>query len=411
MVVVGLLLGWCSTAASGQRIPKDQARLDAERRAISKEIKATAKELKSAQKKSKSTAAYVATLQKQIAQRRSLLDLIEEQLAYTNNNILRTSGVIEALRRDVVDLQAEYGQLVRYAYRQHKTGSQLRFLLAARSLNESYRRWRYLQQYDAFRQRQSQLIDQTQQSLSRKVTRLEAQQQEKTELLAEEQTQIEQLTQEIQVKNRLIGKLKKSERLLADELSRKERAKADLDRAVEEIILASQSKMRRRNRELGGSSAGRMRHSGNDARKNANFERLTRSFVAQKGQLSLPVYNGRIITGFGRQPVEGLKGVYRDNKGITIRTRRGTPVKAVHAGDVIRVSYQVGFNYMVIVQHGDYYTVYSNVTDPKVADGDRVKAGQTLGEVFYNPNSRTADLTFAIYKAEQIIDPSLWLKG
>ena len=125
----------------------------------------------------------------------------------------------------------------------------------------------------------------------------------------------------------------------------------------------------------------------------------------------MPVYNGKVVTGFGRQPVEGLSGVYRDNKGITIRTRRGTAVKSVHAGEVIRVSYQVGFNYMIIVQHGDYYTVYTNVTDPKVSDGDRVKARQTLGEVFYNPNSRKADLTFAIYKAEQIIDPSVWLKG
>ncbi|MEZ4952357.1 MAG: peptidoglycan DD-metalloendopeptidase family protein [Saprospiraceae bacterium] len=137
---------------------------------------------------------------------------------------------------------------------------------------------------------------------------------------------------------------------------------------------------------------------------------MSAGFRQSKGVLPWPVQQGVITSYFGRQPHPTIKSVEIVNNGIDIRTDHGSQVQAVYEGTVVGTQFIPGFDYMVILQHGEYYTVYSNLQEVKVRKGDKVRIRQSVGVVSTDRKTNTAEVHFELWREKTRLDPTDWVK-
>ncbi|MEK7254072.1 MAG: peptidoglycan DD-metalloendopeptidase family protein, partial [Bacteroidota bacterium] len=338
------------------------------------------------------------TLQKQISKRQQLIETLRAEIQYLAQNVERTTSVIESLTSDIARLKEEYANMARHAYRQKLGRSEWLFVLSARSFNEAFRRWQYLRQYDRYRQKQAHLIVETQQSLLEKLAGAERRKVEKERLLASQQRQTTLLNYEKEAKNALLQDLKGDESRLAKDLETKRVAADKLDAAIERIIREEVERARRPERSNAAAPAA-----------TPETESLSNEFKGNRGKLPWPVKNGVITGYFGRQKHPTIPSVEIVNNGIDIRTDQGAAVRVVFEGTVVGTQYIPGFEYMVIVQHGNYYSVYSNLEEISVKKGDPVNTRQNIGKVSTDRKTNTSEVHFEIWKEKTRLNPAEWV--
>jgi septal ring factor EnvC (AmiA/AmiB activator) len=136
---------------------------------------------------------------------------------------------------------------------------------------------------------------------------------------------------------------------------------------------------------------------------------VSKEFQGNRGKLPWPVKNGIITGHFGRQPHPTIPNIEIVNNGIDIQTDQGAPVRSVFEGTVVGTQYVPGFDYMVILQHGDYYTVYSNLAELSVKKGDKVAIRQNIGKVSTDSKTNTSEVHFEIWKEKTRLNPQEWV--
>lgn len=340
----------------------------------------------------------VTLLQKQIRNREELILTLQQEVRQTENSISRTNEVVVALSDDIERLKTEYSELVRAAYRARLQHSWLTFILSSRSFNEAFRRWQYLRQYQRFRSRQAKLILATQESLQSKLTQMEKDREEKAVLLATEQNQQIALGREKNAQDQLLNQLKKSEASIVAQLKEQEAAKEELNQAIEKAIAAEMARIRREeraSRTSGGTASG----SSNEASADDG------SFAGLKGRLPWPV-EGEITKRFGRQPHPTVKGVEISNNGIDISVSGRTDVAVVADGTVVSTHFVPGYRNMVLVRHGNYYTVYSNLETVSVNSGKALQSGQSIGQI----SKQAGELHFEVWRQKERLNPEGWIQ-
>lgn len=393
-----LLLLLAGTACFAQQSRKD---LEDKRKKLLKEIEQTSTLLKQTKEDREATFSRYVTLQKQISKRQQLIETLQAEKQFLQQSMERSIGVVEALNEDVGKLKEEYTNMARHAYRQHLKKSDLLFLISSKSFNDAFQRWQYLKQYDRYRQKQAHLILDTQLTLMAKIKSLEDRRIEKEQLLASELRHSEMLGLELTAKNRLLEDLKGDEAQLAHELEVKRTAAQKLSNAIESIIKAEMERTARAT-----ASAANKTSVPSATPEAVN---LSRDFQNNQGRLPWPVKNGVITSQFGRQPHPAIKTVEITNNGIDIRTDVNSPVLAVFGGTVVGTQFVPGYDYMVILQHGNYYTVYSNLEEVKVRKGDSVKIRQTLGIVSTDRKTSMSEVHFEIWKDKTRLNPQDWV--
>lgn len=348
------------------------------------------------------TYSHFVTLQRQISRRLQLIETLQAEVLLILENVERTTGAVQALSDDVERLKSEYAEMVRHAYRQKLLHNDWLFILSAQSFNDAFRRWQYLKQYDRYRQKQAQLIIGTQETLLKKIAVLEKRKAEKKKLLATEERQSIMLGLEVSAKNRILEELKSDENRLTKRLRAKEKAARKLTAAIEKIIKSEIAKAK--NEERAAANVNVSPSAAPTARAS-----LSSDFRNNRGSLPWPVEHGVITGFFGKQPHPTIKSVEIVNNGIDIRTAFGSNVLAIFEGTVVGTQFIPGFDYMVILQHGHYYTVYSNLEEVRVQKGDKVRTGQAVGKVSTNRKTNTAEVHFEIWKEKTRLDPLKWV--
>lgn len=386
--------------ANGQSTRQE---LEEKRKQLLSEIDLTSRLLKQTRDSRQATYSTYMTLQRQINRRLQLIETMQEELLLLLENVQRTTDVVSALTDDIERLQEEYAKMIRHAYRQKLTRSDWLFVLSSRSFNEAFQRWQYLRQYERYRKKQARLILDTQETLMNKIASLEERKKEKERLIEWEQRQSELLGLEITAKNRILEELKGDESRLKRQLTKKEKAAAKLTAAIEKIIRAEVAKAEAARK------AEKAKSRTNVSPATAEATALSSDFKNNRGRLPWPVQNGVITGFFGRQQHPTIKSVEIVNNGIDIRTDHGAPVKSVFEGTVVGTQYIPGFDYMVILQHGDYYTVYSNLEEVNIRKGDKVKVRQVIGKVNIDRKTNTSELHFEIWKEKTRLDPAKWV--
>jgi septal ring factor EnvC (AmiA/AmiB activator) len=233
-LVVGILVP--ALLAPGFAFSQSRKELEERRKRLQQEIRQTSTQLKATRDKEAATLRRYLTLQRQIRSREELVENLRSEIEFVDQRIVRTLEVLEALEGDANRLQKEYSAMLRVAMRQKLNQSALLFLFSANSMNDAFRRWQFLRQFERYRARQARLILETQRTLSEKTASLAERRKEKQQMLGTLQVEQIQLQGELVKKNDLLRSLKSDERKLAGELGRQQEAQNKLNNAIESII-------------------------------------------------------------------------------------------------------------------------------------------------------------------------------
>ncbi|MCO6479740.1 MAG: peptidoglycan DD-metalloendopeptidase family protein [Phaeodactylibacter sp.] len=395
----GLALAFLFLAIAPPLPAQNRQELENKRRQLLTEIQETEALLKETKKSKAATLDQYLALQNQIRKRQQLINTLHQEVDYANASIKRANEVLDALSNDVARLKEEYANIIRTAYRHKVNNSFLLFLFSADSFNDAFRRWQYIRQYDRYRKKQARLILQTQEMLANRARQLEEKLKEKEELLAHQEQQQQLLNRELKDKNRILKELKSSEGKLVAELDEQQKAHDALNNAIEEVIRAEMARKRREAREADALAAG----NGPPA-PDENLP-LSNSFKGNQGRLPWPVKDGYITRRFGKQPHPQIRSVQITNNGIDIRTDEQANVYAVFEGTIAGTQYIPGYKNTVIIQHGKYYTVYSNLEEAFVQRGDKVGTREPIGKL----GADKPEVHFEVWLEKERLNPVNWV--
>lgn len=380
-----------------------RATLENKRKRLLTDINTTSKLLNQTTNNKAATLDRYVALQQQIQKREELIETYQHELTFAVANIDRTTEVTEALEDDIKRLQEEYAVMVRSAYRQKINNNALLFIFSSDNFNQAFKRWQYLKQYDQYRKKQARLIIETNNTLTQKLIQLEEGIAEKEQLISEQEAQTRLLNNELEDKSRMLKSLRADEERLKKDLNEKRAAHQKLNDAIEKVIqeevLAERKKAR--------SAEALKKNQNTTPTKTPELDLLTAGFYENKGRLPWPVSNGIVTSYFGKQPHPTLRKIEITNNGIDIRTDHNAQVRAVFDGVVVGKQFIPGYEHMIIIQHGNYYTVYSNLKEVYVNKNDKVKIKQPIGKSSVKNN--VSEVHFEVWREKERLNPLNWI--
>lgn len=327
-------------------------------------------------------------IKKRIGLREQLISEINEQITFLDNKIVIKNTKIIKLETELVQLKEEYAKMVYFAYKNRNNYDRLIFILAAEDFNQAYRRMKYFQQYTQYRKKQAEKIVIAQKNLEYETEQLKEQKSDKIQLLANKEKEKVKLNSEKMTETNEISRLKRKESELRKEIVKNQQVMKRIEKAIAELI----AKEAKANKGL-----------------NSNEEQLSVQFKNSKGKLIWPINNGMVIQEFGEHPHPIIKGVKIKSEGLEISATKDEKVKAIFDGEVKKVIAIPGANMAVIIRHGHYLTLYSNIINVRVKPGDKVIEGYYIGDIYFSNKYEGNTLHLGIYEETTVLDPKNWL--
>lgn len=378
--------------------------LQQKRDKLQKEIEAANKQLQVLSKNKTATLAQLDALKKKINLRKELIGTINSEISSIGNEIVKTGTEIHSLEEQMTKLKNDYAEMIRFAQKNQDRYQRLMFIFASADFNQAYKRIKYLQQINEFRRGQAALIDSTQNNLTHKKSELEVKKNEKTQLRNNEVREKKNLDKEKQEQDKMMVKLQGREKQLRKEVAEKQKAKQKLERALENLVRKEIEAARKKAVASGKKNV----TSSNVFSLTPEAQQLSSSFAGNKGSLPWPVESGRISELFGEHAHPVLKGVKIKNDGVDIETLKGSGVRTVFRGEVTGMVEISGYT-AVIVRHGEYLSVYSNLAQVFVKKGEQVTTKQKIGSVGQNDEGDKGEINLQIWKGFNKLNPQLWL--
>jgi septal ring factor EnvC (AmiA/AmiB activator) len=396
-------------------------------------------------------------VQKKLRLREQAIGNINQQINIIEGTIGKSKNEIDRLKFELDTLKAQYAKSIVYAYKNRSNYDFLNFIFSAASFNDALRRVEYLRSYRLYREEQAATIKNTQVLLTQKITGLETSRKEKDVVLQKQEKQKVELEDEKKEKNDILSKLKAREKEISKELTNKQKtdlklklaSRSAIDREIkiarDKALAEAKAKEAKekeardaKERETAATAAAAKKASAESEKSAATSPaatapvtaaapkkeekkasasvleatpegvRISGSFENNKGRLPWPVDKGNIKLHFGTYSIENttLRG---NNPGLTIATETGAPVKAVFEGDVSRI-FDIEGNWSVLVRHGKYFTVYSNLSAVSVAKDQHVTAGQMLGKAAANSDG-DGEIEFLLLQENKNLDPERWIRS
>ncbi|MBL0340284.1 MAG: peptidoglycan DD-metalloendopeptidase family protein [Bacteroidetes bacterium] len=390
---------------AGSSFAQSKKELEKKKQQLQREIDETNKQLQATSKSKKLTSVQVNALKKKIRLRQELVNTIDGELNALSNQIETTSGEITNLEHKMNQLKSEYANMILFAQRNQGSYQRMMFVFASDNFNQAYKRLKYLQQYSEDRKRQAILIDSTQNQLASKKRVLEVQKVEKTSLRNTEVKQKQNLEIDKKQQDQVLAKLQDNEKQLKKQLEEKQRAKRKLDKAIDAMIRKEIENAKKKATASGKKNV----TNSNVFSLTPEAQKLSSNFAGNKGKLPWPVEKGRITSSFGEHPHPELKGIVVKNNGVDIQSSPNSQARSVFDGEVTGVISIPGANSAVIVRHGEYLSVYSNLEDVFVKKGDKVTTRQKIGKAYTDSDAGISELHLEIWKGTSKLDPSGWL--
>ncbi len=403
----GCLLSFSSFSQTKDELKKQKTELE-------KEISYTTELLNKTKKNKTKSLNYLKVLESQIKSKEQLLitlhieiTLINKQIKKTERSIIDTEESILKKAENLQNLKDEYAKMIYAAFKQKGRRNDLMFIISSDDFNQAYKRIIYLKQYTTFRKNQSQKIIESQQELTIKKENL-AQQKDrlieesaiKGHLVSSKKDELESVNSSRDEKEQLVKKLSKSERLFKKKLQDKQKKSKELDdklrKIIEEEIRKSREEAKKKN---GDDSFG----------LTPEALALSSEFNNNKGMLPWPLEKGIIVVQYGKQKHAVFSGVETFNNGIDIATDKNSVVRVVFDGSISRIFFIKGEGKAILVNHGEYFTVYSGLKEVVVKVGDKVLSKEKLGVVLTQEVENKTELHFEIWKGYDKNDPSKWL--
>ena len=392
----------------------DKDKLQKTKRQLEDEIRYTTELLEKTKASKQVSMEKLKILNQRIRSREALIATINGELSQIDMNIQVENVELDRMSKQLKSLKTDYARMIYHAYRNMNGRNKLMFIFSSRDFNQAWQRMKYYQQYSEYRRRQAERIENTTQVINSERKDLEAKKQEKLNLFEAQQKEKVKLDLEKQEKARTVKDLTGKEKQLVSTLKTKQQAAARLQYEIEKLITAEIRASEERMHKTESSeknTKGRIVEGPSTYEMTPNERQLSSSFALNRGRLPWPCDRGFISGTFGEHPHPVLERVKIKNNGVDITTQPNSQVKAVFNGKVSKVMSFPNLNNVIIIRHGEYLSVYSNLDVVSVREGQDVTTRQAIGKVHTNVEEQKTELHFEIWKGKMIQNPESWLAG
>lgn len=407
---------------------QDRNKLEKEKIKLEKEIASMNRILNETKKTKKMSTSELRVLEKKIEQRKKLIKNINSQMGMLNNEIKSTQQSIGELCKEITILRDSYAQMLRYAQKNKTNTDKLLFIFSSKDYKEAYQRYIFFRQFGELQKEKLAQIESKTKELSKRTNELEVKRTNQEKLLKQELKNSSALDKEKKEKQKTVNQLQKKEKQLAKNLKDKQKQVKKLQQQIDNAIAAEVKKQKelaaKKKQQMEATSKSSTANKQEVAANKAAIETakkknytiattpeevaLSSSFETNKGKLPWPTAQGVIVSQYGVHKHPEVAGAVIENKGIDIRTTKGSAVRSIFKGEVSRVAKGPTGLLVVIIRHGEYMSVYANLKSVSVKNGQKVDTKQTIGVVSTNEDG-VSEYKFQIFKGTHHLNPSIWL--
>jgi len=409
---------------------KKSDQLQAEQNKLEKKLSTTKSLLDKVKKGTESSLNELKLIENQVKNRELLVRNFDNQIRSAELTISSKGDQIKELQKRLVRLKEQYKKLLIYAYKHRNKSAKMMYVFSSSNYFEAVKRTSYLKRLSEIQQKQFKVILQSEKTIHKEIKTIREEKDHKKVLLEEKIVEKQQIEKDKSSKQLALEKLRKDENSLMAEMKEQERQKAELKRriklAIEKEIAEAEAKAKK-DAEKKASLASKTSTTSTGTKttttaapaKEVTFTdtkeniALGKSFESNRGKLPWPVSKGSITESYGKNAHPTLPNVYTNNNGIDIGAPKNSQVRAVFDGEVTSVLNIPGAGKVIIIKHGAYRTVYSNLQEAYVSVGDKVSSKQSIGSLLADEEGNLSTSHFEIHQvvegSVQRINPTLWL--
>ncbi|MCE3229463.1 MAG: rane-bound metallopeptidase [Bacteroidetes bacterium] len=430
------VLSFASFAQNGNKAKKD---LENKKKRINEEINEINSMLSETKANKRSSLGALVNINMKLEKRQELINTINAEIFALNKEIKVNENKSQVLKTNLEKLKGDYARMILFAQRNQDSYSKLMFVFAASSFNQAYSRLKYFQQYSDFRKKQAADIIKTQSELLANLNELKEQRHEKNVLLGTEQEEKQNLDKEKGEQEQVLTELQQKEKDLKTELEKKKEETIQLQLAIKKLIAEEikrkleEAKAKAEADAVAAKKAKEAKEKKNPKVKNPKIKTvpttstsiakkddapaldpeevaLSGEFAENRGHLPWPVAKGGMICEtYGEHEHPAIKGFMMFNNGVEICAGKGSQVRSIFDGEVTGIAVSPTGGKLVIIRHGEYLSVYSNLSEVSVKTGQKVSSKQVIGTVLHNEDEGKTSMNLQIWKGQKTMDPSGWI--
>ena len=375
---------------------QEKARLQERKKILLEEIKFSNKVLEQTKKEKNVSFHQLKTLKQKIAIRAQLIRTIQKEVVYINEEIQLNQNEKLRLELELDSLKINYAYLIQQAYKSRKHFNRILFLFSSRDFQQAYKRASYMRQISQYRLSQADIISAKQAELQNSIMVLKKRKSIKQNLIENKQIEYETYKEEQAQEAISLAALSEKEKELKKDLETKKFQRKKIQTEIERIIADELKKTSKTNATIGFAST-------------PEAIKLSNSFSSNKGDLPWPVSKGLIISKFGKQKHPVLAGVNLENNGIEIATEPQSLCRSIFNGKVSSLITMPNGTKVVMIRHGEYISVYSNLGEVFIEKGQEVVTKENIGIVYTSKQVGSSVIDFQLWKSSQKLNPELWL--
>jgi len=381
--------------------------------ALENEINYTTSLLNKTKENKKSSLVYIDYLDKKISSQERLLqllnieqNLLKKQILKLENKILENEKSINDAEKEIIELKKEYAEIIYSLQKNKNERNDLMFIISSETFNQAYKRILFLREYSRARKTQALQITKNQDSLAINKQRLFSQKElikskkeQNLKLISNKKKSLNKVLISKDEKKTAVSKLQKSEQIFLKKIKDQQKKSRQLEQKIKKII---EEEIRLAREKI-------QRDKDNKISLTPEAQLLSDKFSANKGKLPWPLEQGLIIQKFGKQKHKVFGNIETFNNGINIATNKNAIIRSVFDGKISRIFFIKGEGKAVLINHGEFFTVYSGLEEVKVKLGDNILAKEEIGKVLTRENDDRTELHFEIWQGYDKQDPSVWL--
>ncbi len=397
-----------------------QEKLEQRKAEIQAQIRANEKLLQNVKKQEKSVLTVIGIKDQKIRLKENLIETNENQTKVLASNMTKNQSQINKLNKELDTLKADYAKMIVKSYKSRSQQSRAMFILSSQNFLQAYKRAQYMKQYSSYRKMQGdEIIDKTNE-ISGVNVKLNQQKEVKIKLIKENETEKVALVKEKLEQVKIVNAIKKDKKKIAVEIKKQQQETRQIDRQIDRLIRDAIAEANRKAAAAAAKANPTKVVTAAETRATESSTKIVLTpegriesdkFKNNQGRLPWPVERGAVTLKYGNQPHPLYPSLVIHNSGIEITTDQGSNARAVFDGEVTQVQVVSPVNKAVIVKHGDFFTVYQNLSKVFVREGDKVSIKQSLGLIRTSGDTGKTVMKFMISQNTTYSNPASWLSN
>ena len=388
--IILLLIVLTSSSLSSQT----KQDLENQKKQIQQDIKKIELKLKTNSKQKKLIVSNAEDINYKIKLQQNLINNINSQLNLILREIDRNENRLSDLKQRELILKDELSKMLLSAYKKKSNLNKLMFVFSSTSFQQAYKRIQYFKQYANFQNKTLSKIKINSNDIKNVIVVLDSQKTNKRLLIDENEEIKRDLSIEYTGLNNLIAEVNKNQKRYSAEIKQKQKLTREIDKKIQRLIEEALAKAKKKD--------GRF-----ELTEEAKL--ISKNFNANKGKLPSPVIRGSVVLGFGKQPHPIVKTTTIQSNGVRIRTSSDVEARTIFNGEVYSIIKSKNNTHTILIQHGNFFTVYKNLSDIYVKKGDKLKTKDSIGKIATDPLNGQTILSFSIFNNGVPQNPRFWI--